>query len=158
MTRATRTRPLQSQGQPDRETGHLEDCWDEPSPTGDLPRSEVEALQGAWVTIAGRREAEFLVCGQQIAVHFADGDIYMGTFELGMTTCPHTMDVRITAGPVHHVGQTARCIYELDGDTVRWCTAGPGVKDRLTRIPSADESPYLSLVLRRERRPVTAHR
>jgi uncharacterized protein (TIGR03067 family) len=130
--------------------GHLEDCWDEPPP---LPcsRSDGERLQGAWASTDGRRRVAFLVAGNHFAIHFADGEIYIGTFELEPASRPKTMVVRIEEGPTRHRGQTALCIYEFDGDDLRWCTAGPGRADRPAVFAEGDPN-YLCLVFQRDRR------
>jgi len=128
--------------------GHLEDCWDEPVQPPGLP--DLERLQGAWVCIAGRRPAEFLVSGSHLTVHFKDGPIYLGSFEVSSASRPKTMDIKIDEGPPHHKGLTALCIYELDGDTLRWCTAGPGQTSRPGQFPTAEDPNSLCLLFRRE--------
>jgi hypothetical protein len=62
------------------------------------------------------------------------------------------MDVRIEEGPAQHRGQTALCIYELKGDVLRWCTAGPGREERPTAFPAEEDHHYLCMVFRREAR------
>jgi uncharacterized protein (TIGR03067 family) len=113
-------------------------------------RSDLERLQGTWLSVNGRRRAEFVLCDYLFAVRFADGETYLGTFRLGPESRPKTMDMRIDEGPARHRSKIARCVYELDGDTLRWCTGEPGVEERLTTFPAADDPRYLSLVLRRE--------
>jgi uncharacterized protein (TIGR03067 family) len=136
---------------PGEDHTRLEDCWDEPSPRSRPVCSDTEALQGAWISIAGRRQAELLVSGSHFAVHFADGDIYMGSFTLGCDGWPCTMDLQIDEGPHRHKGQLALCIYELDGDLMRWCTASPGQPERPKTF--AEEDPlHLSLVFQLEPR------
>ena len=50
----------------------------------------------------------------------------MGTFELDHLARPRAMVVRIHEGPPHHKGQSALCIYELEGDTLRICYTASG--------------------------------
>jgi uncharacterized protein (TIGR03067 family) len=128
----------------------LEDCWDEPETVFVPPGSDLEVLQGAWVSIAGWRQAEMLISGSHLAVHFADGDIYLGSFSLDSSTHPRVMTVSIDEGPARHKGQQAQCIYEVVGDTLRWCTAGPGPSDPLTAFPDEDVRHCLCLKFRRE--------
>jgi uncharacterized protein (TIGR03067 family) len=130
-------------------TGRMEDCWDEPAADG-AARTDLEGLQGAWGSVSGRRAAELLVCGGRFAVRFKDGDIYMGTFDLAPAARPRTMEMCIDEGPARHKGKTALCIYELDGDTLRWCAAEPGQTERLTAFPAGDDPRFLGLVFRRE--------
>jgi len=104
-----------------------------------------------WQTVTGRRPAEFLVSGDHITVHFADGVIYMGSFTLEQAGRHVHMSIRIEEGPAHHKGLVALCICEMDGDTLRWCTASPGHADRPTAFD--DQNPqHLCLTLRRESR------
>jgi len=127
----------------------LEDFWDEPAPGVACSRSDLERLQGAWLAVAGRRQAEFLIAGNRIAAHFADGDVYVGSFTLDTDGRHATMDVRVEEGPSRHKGLIARCIYEVDGDVLRFCTASPGQGDRPAAF--AEVHPlHLCLIFRRE--------
>jgi uncharacterized protein (TIGR03067 family) len=145
MARTSRTRSVPSGG---KDQTWIEDLWDEPTTSVPLVRSGPEALQGAWLSVAGRRQAELLVSGDHLTVHFADGDIYMGRFTLGEGR-PATMDVRVEEGPPRDKGQVARCIWEVDGDTLRWCIASPGQLQRPARFDEADPR-HLCLVFHRE--------
>jgi uncharacterized protein (TIGR03067 family) len=129
--------------------GRIEDHWDEVVPSPDDCPTDLEALQGVWFSVAGRREAEMLVSGTHFAVRFADGDIYIGEFELDLLSTPRTMAMRVREGPARHKGKTALCIYELADDGLRWCAGSPGRTERLTAFPAADAAEHLFLVFRR---------
>jgi uncharacterized protein (TIGR03067 family) len=146
MARTPRTRSVLA---PSKDQSWLEDLWDEPTASVPLFPAAAEALQGAWLSVAGRREAEMLVSGDHLTVHFADGTIYMGTFTLGAAGRLATMDVRVEEGPPRHKGLTARCIFELDGDLLRWCTASPGQSERPAAFDEHDPR-HLCLVFHRE--------
>lgn len=149
MPRVSRVRTAQAQtGAP--LTGRLEDCWDEPDASKSRACGDLQLLQGAWTTVSGRRKAEFLVCGSHLTVHFADGAIYMGSILVDPTARPRAMNVRIDEGPEQHRGLVALCVYELDGDTLRWCTSGPGQAQRPGATFEEADGGYLSLVFRRE--------
>jgi uncharacterized protein (TIGR03067 family) len=113
-------------------------------------RAEREALQGTWLSVSGRREAEFIIAGYLFAVHFADGEVYMGAFQLNSRARPKTIDMRIDEGPTKHRGKIARCIYEVDGDTLRWCAAEPGAEKLMTHFPSVHDTRHLSMVFQRK--------
>lgn len=135
-----------------RPTGQVEDYWDEPETPGEKVVSQLEVLQGAWFSVAGPREAEFLIAGSHFTVRFSDGDIYMGTLDVDGEAAPHTMTMCIAEGPGKHRGKTALCLYEQDGETLRWCATEPGRGDRLTAFPAEDDTKYLTLRFRREER------
>ena len=127
----------------------MEDHWDEEAPFEADGRADLEALQGAWHTVSGRRQAELLVSGTRFAVRFADGDIYMGVFDLDTAAAPKTMDMRIEAGPALHKGKTALCIYALENVTLRWCATSPGRSARLSAFPAETHAESLCLIFGR---------
>jgi len=51
-----------------------------------------------------------------------------------------------------HRWKIALSIYDLDGDTLRWCAGEPGRKDRLEDFPPEDHLAYYCTQFRRERR------
>jgi uncharacterized protein (TIGR03067 family) len=110
-------------------------------------RSDLELLQGVWVSVAGPREARLLVAGRRYAFEFVGGELYMGTFDLA----PGQMDMHIEEGP-DHTGCCTKCIYQLDGGVLRWCPGQPGSEKRPSRFPDVDDPRYLSLVFRRAAR------
>lgn len=130
--------------------GRVEDYWDEPEPPEGEAGADLEELQGAWVSVSGRRPAEFLIAGHHFTIRFQDGAIYMGAFDLGQAARPKTMDMRIDEGPARHQGKTALCIYELAGGALRWCAVEPGKGERPSAFPPEDDPHYLALWFRRE--------
>ena len=124
-----------------------------PSPTA-IPKSptDLDSLQGSWVTVAGPVEARLLVAGNRYAFEFVGGDVYMGTFDLAPGSGPHHMDMRIEEGPAADKGKTALCIYQVEGDVLRWCPARAGSGRRVSTFPRVDDTRYFSLVFRHVRR------
>lgn len=115
-------------------------------------RSDLELLQGSWVTVAGPVEARLLIAGNRYSFEFVGGDIYMGTFDVSPGNSPRQMDMRVEEGPTHDKGHTALCIYQVEGGVLRWCPAKPGSGRRLSAFPSVDDNRYFSLVFRQVRR------
>lgn len=113
--------------------------------------ADLQRLQGTWVTVAGRREAELLVAGKLFTFRFKDGEVYMGAFWLDPRGRPRSMDMRIDEGPAKHRAKVALCVYELDGAYLRWCPTEPGTIQRLTDFPAEDDPTHLSLVFHRGR-------
>lgn len=117
-------------------------------PAESAVRSDQELIQGAWVSVAGPREARLLIAGRRFTIELDGDDIYMGTFDLA----PGEMDILIEAGPAKYAGSVSRCIYQLEGGVLRWCPGRPGSDQRPAAFPDVDDSRYLSLVFRRARR------
>jgi uncharacterized protein (TIGR03067 family) len=112
--------------------------------------TDLERLQGTWMAVSGRQHVEFVVSDYLFAMRFRDGETCLGTFRLGPQCRPKTMDMRIDEGPARYRGKIARCIYELDGDTLRWCPAEPGNEQRPSTFPSATDMRFLCLEFRRQ--------
>jgi hypothetical protein len=108
-------------------------------------RSDLDAIQGAWESVAGPRRARLLIAGRRFTFEFVGGDIYMGTFDLA----PGQMDMHIEAGPGEHSGCSSQCLYQLDGGVLRWCPGRPGSGKRPSCFPDVDDARQLSLVFRR---------
>lgn len=117
-------------------------------------RSEVDALQGVWTTIAGPREARLLIAGNRFTFEFVTGELYMGTFSLA----PGEMDMHVDAGPPEHIGKVSQCLIHLEGGVLRWCPGRPGSGRRPVAFPNIDDACNLSLVFRRANRRSTGHR
>jgi uncharacterized protein (TIGR03067 family) len=115
--------------------------------TAPTTRADLEQIQGVWVTVAGPREARFLIAGRRFTFEFVGGDLYMGTLDLA----PGHMDLHIEEGP-EHVGLCTKCIFHLDGGVLRWCPGKPGSEKRPAAFPDVDDPRYLSLVFRRAQR------
>ena len=111
--------------------------------------TDLQRLQGTWVSVEGRREAELLVAGRLFTFRYKGGEVYMGAFWLDPGRSPRAMDMRIDEGPGKHRGRVALCVYDLDDDQLRWCPTEPGTTQRLKELPSPDDPKYLSLVFRR---------
>jgi uncharacterized protein (TIGR03067 family) len=114
-------------------------------------QTDLDHLQGAWVSVFGRREADLLVAGRLFTVRFADGEVYMGAFQLNPAAWPKAIDMRVDEGPARHKGKIALCIYELDGDLLRWCPGEPGRETRPAVFPPENDPKYLYMEFRRAR-------
>jgi uncharacterized protein (TIGR03067 family) len=112
--------------------------------------AEIGQIQGLWVSVAGRRPAEFRIQGRRFTVWFADGDLYTGDLDVVIDERPRTMLMRIADGPPRHKGKVALCIYELEGDLMRWCPAEPGADDPPADFPAVDDPRHLCTVFRLE--------
>jgi hypothetical protein len=116
--------------------------------TEPVASSDLESIQGVWMSVAGPREARLLIAGKRFTFEFIGGDLYMGTFKLAQGQ----MDMLIEEGPREYAGHNSLCIYHLDGGVLRWCPGRPGSTRRPESFPDVDDQRFLSLVFRRVRR------
>ena len=112
-------------------------------------RADLDQLQGVWTSVAGPKDARFLIAGNRFAFEFVGGDLYMGRFELAPGG---EMDMKIEEGPADRKGLITPCIYHLDGGVLRWCPGRIGSGRRPSAFPSVDDDRCLCLVFRRARR------
>jgi uncharacterized protein (TIGR03067 family) len=124
--------------------------------TGPDTRTDLDHLQGAWRSVAGRRGAKLVIAGTRFTFEFVDGELYLGIVRLNQDAAPKHMDMKVKEGPAAARGRVALCIYEVDGDVLRWCPTAPGAGFRLARFPSVDDDRYFSLVFHRDR-PAETH-
>src|SRR5437868_4364668 len=78
-------------------------------------------LQGKWV---GELKGEkiTLTCDKdKFTFEFGEKAVFKGTFKIDPAKKPRHIDLAVKDGPMFE-GQTAHGIYELDGDTLKWCS------------------------------------
>ena len=117
------------------------------APAATSGRTTLEHFQGVWTSVAGPREARLLIAGRRFTFEFADGELYMGTFDL----VPGGMDMYIEEGP-KFVGLGSKCLCHVEGGVLRWCPGRPGSERLPTSFPNVDDPRYLSLVFRQARK------
>jgi uncharacterized protein (TIGR03067 family) len=108
-------------------------------------------LQGTWDFLAGPREAQLIVAGNHFTIRFRNGDVYCGTFTLGPSDRPKTMDMAIAEGPDRHKGLQSLAIYALDGDRLIWSTGKPGTAVRPRFFPAREDREPLCIVFQRQK-------
>jgi uncharacterized protein (TIGR03067 family) len=108
-------------------------------------------LQGTWEFLAGPREAHLIVTGNHFTIRFRNGEVYLGTFALGPTERPKTMDMCIAEGPDRHKGLKSLAIYAIDGDRLIWSTGKPGTSERPRFFPAREDREPLCIVFQRQK-------
>jgi uncharacterized protein (TIGR03067 family) len=110
-----------------------------PVPREDEAKKEVEKLQGTWKVVSieeggkvasekGNRTVTF---DKDTLTLSQDGEaVLKGTFKLDPSKKPKAIDVTITQGKGADKGKVLQGIYELDKDSLKWCTSDPGGKER----------------------------
>jgi uncharacterized protein (TIGR03067 family) len=97
-------------------------------------KKEVAKLQGEWSMVAGEKDGrkapkDFIqgakrVCKDDELTVTVDGRVYMtAKIVIDPTKKPKAVDYIVTEGD--HKGKKLLGIYELDGDTVKFCFAPP---------------------------------
>jgi uncharacterized protein (TIGR03067 family) len=115
------------------------------------PAYEVEnKLQGTWIVASGRWKCQLSFAAHHFAIRFQSGDVYLGVYTVDPTRHPGGMDMTIEEGPEHYRGLTALCLFELEGDTLRWCGNEPGHTERHPHFPTDGEGKFPTLVFRRD--------
>jgi uncharacterized protein (TIGR03067 family) len=130
---------------------------------GDAPdasKKELSGLEGEWSMVSGVANGQampkqMVQSGRRVA---KDGEttITMGgrlyfkaKFSIDPSQKPKAMDYNMTEGPTK--GKTHLGIYELDGDTVRFCFAAPG-RDRPTDFTAKSGSQRTLSVWKRDKK------
>src|SRR5437879_5704968 len=107
-------------------------------------QSDLEKLQGEWSMLSGIAngyavQEELLrtckrICKADETTVVLDGEVIMkAKFTLDPSKKPKTIDYQVTGGPAK--GGTLLGIYELDGNTVKFCFGAPGA-ERPTKFAS----------------------
>jgi uncharacterized protein (TIGR03067 family) len=105
--------------------------------TGGDADKELEKLQGKWIAELEGKKAELKFTKDSFAITFSDGTkdlTFKGMVKLDPSKKPKHMDMTINEGEIFK-GEIARAIYELDGDTLKWCANEPGKADRPQEFP-----------------------
>jgi uncharacterized protein (TIGR03067 family) len=123
-------------------------------------KKDLAQLQGEWAMTTGVRDGQSLPdemlknskrsCKGDETTVVVGGQLLMKTkFTLDPSTKPKSIDYQITGGS--NAGKTQLGIYELDGDTVKFCFATPG-KDRPTDFTTKAGDGRTSSVWKREKK------
>jgi uncharacterized protein (TIGR03067 family) len=128
------------------------------------PKDDLDKLQGAWLTVSLVSDGKTVVDenlpprpgpttkvtyeGNQWTVTVGEKTVATGTIKVDSKKTPKELDVLDESGMIND--KTKRAIYELDGDTFRYCIALAG-KPRPTNFSSKEGSGNAMIVSRRER-------
>jgi uncharacterized protein (TIGR03067 family) len=126
----------------------------------DAMKKEMAQLEGEWSMVSGEANGlsmpkETVSNGKRVAKDgettiIIGGQIYFkAKFSIDPTKKPKAIDYTMTEGPTK--GKTHLGIYELDGDTVKFCFAAPG-KDRPTEFTAKEDSQRTLSVWKRNKK------
>jgi uncharacterized protein (TIGR03067 family) len=105
-------------------------------------KKEMAQLEGEWSMVSGEADGmampqEFVRTGKRTAkngettIHMGGRVYFKAKFTIDPSAKPKAIDYTMTEGPTQ--GKIHLGIYELDGDTVKFCFAAPG-KERPTNF------------------------
>jgi uncharacterized protein (TIGR03067 family) len=130
---------------------------------GSGPKDDLDKLQGTWLTVSLVSEGKTVVDenlppkpgpttkvtyeGNQWRVTVGEKTVATGLIKVDSTKIPKELDVMDESGMIND--KTKRAIYELDGDTFRYCIALAG-KPRPADFSSQEGSGHALIVSRRE--------
>ncbi len=131
---------------------------DDPKPTAG---SDKDRLQGTWQAVSSQNDGRDDPDAQAHRLTFAgetftirrDGHVMIkGTFRIDPDKKPKTIDMILTEAPRDDQrGKTALGIYELDGDTLKWCVGRPGEGERPKEFAAKDGSRRMFVTLKRHK-------
>jgi uncharacterized protein (TIGR03067 family) len=127
---------------------------------GDKPAGDAAKLEGNWVMVSGEIDTQSLpaemvkgakrVAKDGVTTVTINGQMFMqAKFTVDSSVKPKTIDYDVTDGPTK--GKKQLGIYELDGDTVKFCFASPG-KDRPSEFTTSAGSGRTLSVWKREKK------
>jgi uncharacterized protein (TIGR03067 family) len=123
-------------------SGHALETLRRAAATGPDNKRPAAALEGEWSMVSGEiggrpMPEAFVKTGRRVAkgdettVTLGGRTFLTSKYTVDTSKKPYAIDYTMTDGPTK--GKTQLGIYELDGDTVRFCFAAPG-KDRPTKF------------------------
>ena len=125
----------------------------------DILREKLGLLEGEWSMTSCERDGQplpraivktgkRLARGNETTVMFGEQVFLKAAYSVGPTNQPKTIDYLLTSGP--NMGEYQYGIYEIKGDTARFCFAAPG-RPRPTDFSTAGECGTLAVWKRRKK-------
>ncbi len=120
----------------------------------DDPKKEAEKFAGTWGVVAAERDGQphdkikndkLVIAADKITIKTSSGD-EDATFTVDPAKKPKTIDVKPGKENV-----TIQGIYEIDGDNLKLCFAGPG-GERPTDFTTKEGSKRMLITLKREKK------
>lgn len=125
----------------------------------DDAKDDLKALQGAWDLVYFERDGKevkpqdgvrVINAGEKFVIKRGDEVIAAGAMKLDPSTTPSGSETTYTEGP--DKGKTFKGIYQIDGDTVKFCRAGTPNDDRPTEFKSKPGSRQFVAIYKRAKR------
>ncbi len=128
----------------------------------DDAKKDQAGLQGTWKPVSSEqngkdttdegKEHTLIFEKDTFTVKRGDNVMIKGTFKLDPSKKPKTIDMTVTEGRRDEdKGKELHGIYELDGDTLKWCTGQPGTTERPTEFSTKAGGKELLVTLKKEK-------
>jgi uncharacterized protein (TIGR03067 family) len=124
-------------------------------------KQDKEKLQGTWKAVTAQERGEtrddaedrlLIFSGDEFRVKKGDDIIVKGKFKIDASKRPKEIDMEITDARKDDLnGKTALGIYELEGNTLKWCASEPGGMERPKEFSSNAENKHILATLKREK-------
>jgi uncharacterized protein (TIGR03067 family) len=118
-------------------------------------KDDLKKLEGTWKATHEGKKLELQFAKDKFTITIgAEGEkglVLKGTVKLDPKKTPKEMDLTITEGKDYN-GETALAVYDIDGDSLKWCANKPGEKMRPNALPDKEGETadgYLYLIFKR---------
>ena len=130
----------------------------------DKPDEAKAPLQGTWQTITSEMDGEkqpedevkeykVVFAGDKLSI-LKSGDVFMaGTYTVDAGEKPGHIDLKLEKNEENpaDVGKTLAGIYEVDGDSLKWCFTISGGAERPKSFATSSGSQSVNATLKREK-------
>jgi uncharacterized protein (TIGR03067 family) len=100
-------------------------------------KDDTAKLQGKWAVEKDGKKLELTFTKNDFTINFG-GKEFKGTFKIDPKKKPKELDMTIKEGDEKFKDKTALCIYEFEGDSLKWCANEPGKTDRPKEFPAKE--------------------
>jgi uncharacterized protein (TIGR03067 family) len=111
-------------------------------------------LQGTWEAEKDGKKLTLTFAKKEFTV-IMNGEKVTGTFKTDGKKNPKEIDMSVVDAEGQHAaykGKTSLGIYELKGDTLRWCAAEPGMDRRPTEFTNSQgDAKFMLVELKRKK-------
>jgi uncharacterized protein (TIGR03067 family) len=116
---------------------------------GGESKKDLAALQGTWHATKGDKKIVLHFKGDKFTATIDEEGKFKGTFKIDPSKKPKHIDMTVKEGE-KFANMTSVGIYELKGDTLKWCANEPGKDQRPSEF--ADAEGHLYVVMQRAKK------
>lgn len=106
-------------------------------------------LEGTWIATIKEEQVKLTLGKGKFTFQLPKGKTIKGSYTTDISKKPMHIDMAIKQGPPDSLGKTALCIYELKGNTLRWCASDPAEGLPRPKMFKQVQGDYLFLTFKR---------